>query len=134
LKALNLTLSEPVKGATPDTKFPPSWIRVRGNDSKTGYAVIPTLPLTRGGRDTITAGDDTGIGFFCTSDSYNTHSNNVTAANNNNNSICATRGKIQPPSSPLTQRLQLPEQQHQLQQPPPQSLGWGIVTISFFWL
>jgi enamine deaminase RidA (YjgF/YER057c/UK114 family) len=31
LKALNLTLPEPIKGATPDTKFPPSWIRVRGN-------------------------------------------------------------------------------------------------------
>lgn len=30
LKALNLSLPEPIKG-TPDMKMPPSWIRVRGN-------------------------------------------------------------------------------------------------------
>lgn len=31
LKTLNLGLPEPLKGANPDMKMPPSWIRVRGN-------------------------------------------------------------------------------------------------------
>lgn len=31
LKTLNLGLPEPIKGANPDMKMPPSWIRVRGN-------------------------------------------------------------------------------------------------------
>jgi enamine deaminase RidA (YjgF/YER057c/UK114 family) len=31
LKTLNLALPEPIKGASPDMKMPPSWIRVRGN-------------------------------------------------------------------------------------------------------
>ena len=31
LKTLNLGLPEPIKGANPDLKMPPSWIRVRGN-------------------------------------------------------------------------------------------------------
>jgi enamine deaminase RidA (YjgF/YER057c/UK114 family) len=32
LKALNLTLPEPIKGLSPDMKkMPPSWIRIRGN-------------------------------------------------------------------------------------------------------
>jgi hypothetical protein len=31
LKTLNLSIPEPIKGANPDMKMPPSWIRVRGN-------------------------------------------------------------------------------------------------------
>jgi enamine deaminase RidA (YjgF/YER057c/UK114 family) len=31
LKTLNLGLPEAIKGANPDLKMPPSWIRVRGN-------------------------------------------------------------------------------------------------------
>jgi enamine deaminase RidA (YjgF/YER057c/UK114 family) len=31
LKALNLTLPEPIKALSPDMKMPPSWIRVRNN-------------------------------------------------------------------------------------------------------
>ena len=31
LKTLNLGLPEPIEGANPDMKMPPSWIRVRGN-------------------------------------------------------------------------------------------------------
>jgi hypothetical protein len=31
LKTLDLCLPEPIKGASPYMKMPPSWIRVRGN-------------------------------------------------------------------------------------------------------